>query len=146
MNLLIGQQLNSRRDTEMKKLIFAALILAALPFLYTGRGLTTDSIEFPVTNESLIGVLKPDGKMGYFFMVDGKLLTTEVAQNKCQAKLHACFQATNAELEAILTGISDERDCAFLCSGVDTRACSNQACLERCIVASGILSNITSCQ
>jgi hypothetical protein len=134
-----------RRDTEMKRLIFVALILAALPLLYTARGLTTDTIEFPVTDESLIGVRKPDGKMGYFFMVDGQLTSSEVAQNKCEAKLHACFQATKAEMESLLGAIAGPRDCDNLCGGISSRACSNQACIDRCLVASGN-SGSTSCQ
>jgi hypothetical protein len=129
----------------MKRLIFAALILAALPFLYTGKGLTTDTIEFPVTDETLIGVLKPDGKMGYFFMVNGQLTSSEVAQNQCQAKLHACFQATNLEIETVLSGISTILDCQDLCGGINSRACSNQACIDRCWVGSGN-SGLTSCQ
>lgn len=78
-----------------------------------------------------------------------QLTDAERAQLICRGKLHACFHASDLELEAFLQAIAQSRDpqtaCSDACSSVDTPACSIGACTQRCFIAAGGDPGALSC-
>ena len=74
----------------------------------------------------------------------------ERAKIMCEGKLHVCFRVNRAEMDEILNNVSNARDplgkCQVLCGVVDTPSCTIDACVDRCMVASGAEVGAISCQ
>ena len=70
-----------------------------------------------------------------------QLSDQERNQLVCRGKLHACFQASKFELDAFLERVRlaafPISECQNACASVDTNACPNSACVDRCLIASG---------
>jgi len=79
------------------------------------------------------------------FMSTASALTPEErAQIMCEGKLHACLQLTGPEMDAFLA-TAGVRACVIECSFIDTPACSEAQCNDRCFVAAGLIPTATSC-
>ena len=79
-----------------------------------------------------------------FMNIASAMTPEERAQIMCAGKLHACLMLTGPEMNAFLD-FATVRTCLSECSGLDRPSCSENQCIDRCIVASGNDPSAKSC-
>jgi hypothetical protein len=119
----------------MKKIFFAALFLVSMfGFISVITAKADSEPDQTILDDALKAVRA----------APAQLTDQERNQLVCRGKLHACFQASKFELDDFLESIRLAQfpisQCQNACASVNTNACPNSACVERCVVAAGAAS------
>ena len=117
----------------MKKILLAALFLVSVfGFISVITAKADSETDQTILDDALKAVRAAPA---------AQLTDQERNQLICRGKLHACFQASRFELDAFLEQVRLSNfpifECQNACASVNTNACPNSACVERCMVAGG---------